>query len=224
MTRHKKASQTGLTLTELLVASTVTALIVTALSSFTLAVLEGWDEATRVGDATQAGRVIATRIAHKAETARAVLKMSDTLRAMSGMDQVLLVWERDDQAADPLLAGSINFNELVIYAPSKSRPNELWEIRPQVDPSLIVPDDEPATLFTWIDRFRNGQYISPPAVLLTELGGIHFDVDETSEPQGIGGAVQRNVRISLCIAPTDQQPTVFFGSAPWRGEAPGGSW
>jgi hypothetical protein len=224
MNSHRACPRTGLTLTELLVASIVTALLVVVMSSFTLAVLEGWDEATRVGDATQAGRVITSRIAHKVETSLALLKMSDALRSMAGMDQVLMIWERDDQANDPLLAGSIHFNELVIYARSKTRPNELWEIRPQVDPTLEVPENEPATVYAWIDRFRSGQNISPPVVLISELGGVHFDVEEYAEPQGIGGVVQRNVRIGLSVAPAGQPATIFLGSTAWRGQTPRPTW
>ena len=88
---------------------------------------------------------------------------------------------------------------------------------PKLDPSLVVALDQPALLYTFIDRFRNGQdIVQPPGELLNDLGSIHFDVAEYTEPQGIGGVVQQNVRISLCVSPINQPETVFFGSATRR--------
>ena len=197
-------------------ATTVMALVVAALGVFTKAVMDGSDEATRIGNATQIGRVVLSRIAHKVEPSRQVLKMSDALRSKAGMDQVLLVWERDGDPND-MAPGQVNFVELVIFAPAKNRPTQLWEIRPQVDPALTVPLDLPDLLFTWIELFRSGQSIvQPPTVVLDQLGGIHFEVDEYTAPEGIGGLVQQNVRTSLCISPPDQLSTVFFWSATRR--------
>ena len=213
MTHHRSKTRTGLTLTELLVATTVTTLIVAAIGAFAHAALQGSEASMQAGNATQAGRVVLARIAHKTETSRQVFKISDTLGATTGMDQVLLVWERDGEPDDPT-PGLPNFVELLIYARAKYQPSLLWELRPQVDPALVVPTDQPALLFTWIDRFRSGQdVVQPPAVVLDDLGGIYFDVAEYTEPQGIAGLVQQNVQISLCISPRNQPSTVFFGSA-----------
>lgn len=214
--RNSAAARSGLTLAELLVATSITAIVVAALGVFTKAVMDGSDAASKTGTATQAGRVVTSRIAHKVATSRQVLKMSDALRSMPGMDQVLLVWERDAKPGDTA-PGQPNLVELVIYAPHKQIPAQLMEFRPQVDPSLIVPLNEPTTLYLWLDRFRNGQdIVQPPIVLMNDLDGVHFDVDEYPDPQGIGGVVQQNVRTVFCVSPPDTKPDVFFGSATRR--------
>lgn len=214
--RRAPSARRGLTLPELLVSMTVTAIVVSALAVFTKAVMDGCDSVSKTGNTTQAGRVVTARIAHEVATSRQVLKMSDTLRGMPQMDQVLLVWDHDGQPGDTA-PGQANWVELVIYASNKKLPTQLLELRPQVDPSLIVPLNDPTLLYAWIDQFRNGQNIvQPPVILFNDLGGIHFDVDETTDPQGIGGLVQQNVRIVLCVSPTGQDPAVFFGSATRR--------
>jgi hypothetical protein len=203
-------------LAELLVAMSVTGVIVAALGVFTKAVMDGSEAASETGATTQAGRVVIARIAQKVATSRQVLKPSDTLRAMPGMDRVLIVWERDGEAGDAA-PGQPNLVELVIYTPHKRLPAQIVELRPQVDPTLVAPVDDPALFYFWIDRFRDGQdIVQPPIVLMNELGGVHFDVDEYVEPQGIGGMVQQNIRISLCVSPPEGEPAVFFGSATRR--------
>ena len=216
MNIHAQIRRNGLTLAELLVATTITAMIVAALAVFTEAVMDGWDHATKTGTTTQTARVVLTRIANKVASSRQVLKMANGWGPTAGMDQVMVVWERDGEPNDTA-PGQANVNELLIYATHKKNPVQLQELRPQVDPSLLVPLDEPTLLLALIDRFRNGQDIIQPAgELLNDLGGIHFDVEEYSEPQGIGGLVQQNVRISLCISPLNQPAAVFVGSASRR--------
>jgi hypothetical protein len=178
--------------------------------------MDGCDEVSKTGTSIQAGRVVTARIAQKVATSRQVLKMSDELRSMPQIDQVLIVWERDDEPGDTA-PGQPNLVELVIYAPHKRTPGLLMELRPLVDPSLVASMDEPAVLYLWIDRFRAGQdIVQPPIVLMNGLGGVHFDVDEYVEPQGIGGVVQQNVRTILCVSPPEIEPDVFFGTATRR--------
>jgi hypothetical protein len=200
-------------LAELLIASSVTALVVAALAVFTKAVMDGCDDASQSGIAAQASRVVTARVANSVAKARQVLKLPDALRAMPEMDRVLVVWERDGEPLDSA-PGQPNFVELVIFAPHKSNSAQLLELRPQVDPTMVAPVDQPAVFFGWINRFREAQDVQqPPVILLNDLGGIHFDIDEYPEPAGIGGVVQQNVRIALCVSIADCEPTAFFASA-----------
>ena len=213
---RSRAARSGLTLAELLVSMSVTAIVVAALGVCTKAVMDGCDAASKTGNETQANRVVTTRIEHTVATSRQVLKLSEAALRMPGMDQVLMVWERDGEVGDTA-PGNANWVEVVIYAPSKKKPTQFLELRPQVDPSLVVPFDNPTLLYAWIEQFLTGQgVVQPPVVLFNDLGGIHFDIDETVEPQGIGGLVQQNVRIVLCVSPPNQDPAVFFGSATRR--------
>ena len=94
---------------------------------------------------------------------------------------------------------------------------QLLEIRPKVHPEILVPLDSPSVLHNLIDQFRQGRLIEKPPVVLTDkLAGIHFDMEEFREPEGLPGIVQQIVRINLCLRPTDGQPDVFFGSATQR--------
>jgi hypothetical protein len=237
MNHHASKSRAGLTLTEVLVATTVTTLVVGAVAGFSHAALQAWEVSTQSGNSTQAGRVVLTHIAQTVSTSRHVLNVSNiwgsstnstmpvapgslisgtTLTGMTttlSTDQVLLVWEHDGEAGDPT-PGQPNFVELVIFAPHKEYRQQLMELRPAVDASLVVPLDQPDVLLQWITRFRRGENVrQPPAVLLGDLGGIHFEVDEFREPQGASGIVQQNVRIGLCVSSPNQPASVFFGSA-----------
>jgi hypothetical protein len=206
----------GLTLAELLVASCVTALVVTALAVFAKAVMDGCGDASNSGIATQASRVVTARITNSVAKSHQVLRLPDALLAMPEMKKVLVVWERDGGPSDTA-PGQPNFVELVIFAPYSSNSAQLLELRPQVDPAMVAPVDQPAVFYTWINRFRDGQQVQQPSVaLLDDLGGIQFDIDEYAEPEGIGGLVQQNVRIALCVNLTDSEPTAFFASATRR--------
>jgi hypothetical protein len=206
----------GLTLAELLVASTVTALVVSALAVFAKAVMDGCDRASELGNSTQASRVVAARIARSVAKSSRVLKLPDSLRAKPGMDGVLIIWERDGELGDTA-PGQPNFVELVIIAPSKGNQRLLLELHPRVSPTLVAPFDNPDTLYTWIDRFRSGTDVdNPPTVLLDALEGVHFDIDEYSEPEGIGGVVQQNVRVTLSVRQADAPSSVFIASASRR--------
>lgn len=211
-----RAAHRGMTLAELLAATCITSLVVAALGVFTKAVMDGCDHATQSGINTQTSRVLTSRIANTVAKSRQVLNLPHAVRMMPDMNRVLMVWERDGDPGDAS-PDQPNFVETVIFAPSKNNPSQLLELRPHVDPSLVVPLDDPASLYAWIDRFRRGQDVTqPPIALSSELAGIQFDVDEFPEPEGIGGVVQQNIRISLCVSAADAEPTVFFSSATCR--------
>lgn len=244
MIHHASKSRAGLTLTEVLVATTVTTIVVGAVAAFSHAALQAWEVSTQSGNSTQAGRVVLAHIAQSVSKSRHVLNvthvwgssttstmpvatgsvlplmpgttLTGTTTMMLSTDQILLVWERDGEAGDPT-PGQPNFVELVIFAPHKEHPQQLMELRPAVDAALVVPLDQPDVLWQWITRFRRGEDVrQPPTVLLGDLGGIHFEVDEFREPQGASGIVQQNVRTGLCVSPPNQPVAVFFGSATRR--------
>jgi len=213
---NQNANRAGLTLAELLVASTVTTFVVTALGVFTHAVMDEMKECSKTGDAAQAGRVVLARIAHSTATSRQILRTTSDAGTTVTNTWYLLLWERDGEPGDPT-PGQPNWVETVIYARHKTDRTKLLEIRPQVDPSLVVPLDSPSMVRSWINTFRSGQQIvQPPIILLTDLGGISFEVQESDEPQGIAGLVQQDVQIRLNVSPANEQPTVFFGSATRR--------
>ncbi len=231
MNRYPNHDRRGLTLAELLVATTVMSLVVTALAVFTKAVMDGTEQAAQTSTATQTSRVITARIAHKVAIAQRVLTFSGTTTkkllmtsessggwksAVPGLDQVLILWERDGEPTDTA-PGKANLIELVIYATHRNDAKQLLELRPKVDPSLVVADEDAKTMLFWLDRFRSGQDVEQPlTVLLNDLGGIRFEVEEYPEPQGIGGVVQQNVRMMICVSPENEVPTMFFSSATRR--------
>ncbi len=215
MNRARLIRRRGLTLPELLVAMTITTMVVSALGVLTHTVMEGYKQANKTGNASQAGRVVLARIGHTVATSHQVLKGNNV--TWSGvLANSLIVWERDGDA-DDVTPGQPNWVECVIFARKRTKPTELLEVRPNVDPSLVVPVDEPALMKYWVNRFRSGvDIVQPPIVLLTETGGVGVEVVNYSDPQGIGDMVHQDVRIRLCISPEREQPTVFFGSASRR--------
>ncbi len=219
----------AVTLAEMLIALTITTLIVGTLGVFSRAVLDGVEETTSTGNAHQEIRVTLARIERKVAESRRVVIPNGPLRVLWNTNEMLVLWERDGQPGDPN-PGVMNYNELLIYTTpteqletggernmpvsvyrSASSPL-LWEVRPAASETAVVDELDSSTLAMNLQLYRSGQNIEPPTVLLTDLGGIHFDTLEFTEPEAMGGLRQQNTFVVLNIRPANQEPAVFCAS------------
>jgi hypothetical protein len=220
----------AVTLPEMLVALTITTLIVGALGVFSRAVLDGVEQTTNTGNASQEVRVILARIDRKVAESRRIVIPTGPLRVLQDTNEMLVLWERDGQVGDPN-PGLMNYNELLIYTtPSDSTSSGrlvglvstassssgssplLWEVRPAENQTAVVDVSDSTALAQNLQLFRSGQNIEPPTVLLSDLGGIQFDTVETTEPESMGGLCQQNTHVVMHISPANQTPTIFCAS------------
>jgi hypothetical protein len=224
-----RAARRAVTLPEMLIALTITTLIVGTLGVFSRAVLDGVEETTSTSNANQEVRVILARIDRKVAESRRVVVASAALRLVQDTSAQLVLWERDGQTGD-LNPGVMNYNELLIFttpagsshsghglgAPvatnSSTSSALLWEIRPAATEVAVVDESDSSSLAIKLATYRGGQNIEPPTVLLADLGGIHFDTQEFTEPQTMGRLRQQNIRVAIHIQPVNQAPTLFCAS------------
>jgi prepilin-type N-terminal cleavage/methylation domain-containing protein len=121
----------GLTLVELLIASTVMAMIVGAMSALALTAQTSHDAAGREWTVAQHARVTLGRIEGAVLAARASEQFPGavvvaTSEASISFPETLVVWNGGVAAADP--SGLPRWRELAIYCPNPATPNELLEI------------------------------------------------------------------------------------------------
>src|SRR5262245_16572071 len=126
--RHSIDCRAGLTLLELLLASTIMALLVAALASMASAVYRTNEYSQGYGEAAQHARVVLQRITRKINKATANANYPGAWvihRTVGGatFPEVLVVWHPTGAAIDA--AGQPRVKELVIYCPSGTAPNEL---------------------------------------------------------------------------------------------------
>jgi hypothetical protein len=214
----------GLTLLELLIAMSITVLVVGALGAVSNAVHSSAEYGERYGTATQHARVALERITRTVREATANEKFPGFLvvEEQSGFPDTLVVWNptavqrKPTQPTDP--SGLPRFNELVIFAPDADEPNHLFEIR--------FSDIEDEWDLTKLSEIMHGP--SANRVKLTELvrtgeplvprGAVRFERHlRDSDVQGIPGLRQARLRIELQLAAetgaSGTQAIPFFGSA-----------
>ncbi len=152
--RRPRNPHGGLTLVELLIALTVLVLTIGALGGLARAVQQSAAYGEGHGTAMQHGRVILERTermlneAHANEHFPGCLVLAETVGSWQFPD-TLVVWHPEGEPADP--EGLPRFEELVVYTPSESNPNQLLEIDVQLD-SRTVPS--PGDMTAWLHELE----------------------------------------------------------------------
>lgn len=140
----RRARPAGLTLIELLIASSIMAMMAAALGALALAVSTGNQQSHGQGVAVQHARVALGRIrttclgAHASREFPGYLVVAEEVGSWRFPDS-LVVW-RSDNPTDP--EGLPRFRELVIFTPDPAAPNRLLELTaPNDDREVPSPDD-----------------------------------------------------------------------------------
>lgn len=132
----------GITLLELLLAITLTVLVVGSMAAVTKGVQMSFEYSEGYGAVTQHARVALDRIARSVQAARAnesfpgFLVLSENEGAWTFPD-TLVVWRPSGTPANP--QGLPLFKELVIYAPDPADPSQLVEITVPSDTRQVPP-------------------------------------------------------------------------------------
>jgi hypothetical protein len=195
-----------MTLLELVLAASILLMVVGALGAVANAVQQGYEYCEGYGLATQHARVVLDRIARNVCQATANEQFPGFLVVPSyegawRYPDVLVVWHPSGAAANP--AGLPQFNELVIYCPSNSAPNNLLEITVPND-TRTVPAVTNQT--QWATEIQNIQAnAAAQVVTLTNL--VRTCATGVTPPLKWRGAVRFESR----LVPSDTQWSQYKG-------------
>lgn len=137
---NTKSRRRGLTLAELLIATTIMVLIAGAMAMLSTAVHSANDHCRGQLELAQHARIALARIERALHTALANEQFPGCLvvsEPISGQDlpQTLVVWS-PEVATDPGGRRPL-VSEIVVFAPSPTQPGTLWEIRSPSDGSTV---------------------------------------------------------------------------------------
>lgn len=146
----RRPSRAGFSLLELVVAISIMVIVMGSLGAMAKAVNEGALYGETYGTATQHARVAMERIGASVRGATTsnefpgILVIEESVGGWTFPD-ILVVWHPDAAPADP--DGLPRVNELRIYAPNPTAPNELMEVRFPADAREVPsPGDKAAWL------------------------------------------------------------------------------
>lgn len=160
----------GLTLVELLAVSAIMLMMAGTLGSLALSVQNTNRYQFSRGLALQHGQVTLVRLQRQMQQATAnnyfpgFVEFTATVGAYSFPD-TLVVWRPAAAPADP--DGLPRVNELVVYCPNPSAPNELWEITKPSDNRITPALSNTAAWRLELDSFRTSN--SARRIVLTDL-------------------------------------------------------
>lgn len=218
MFRHRRKTRSGrgrrgLTLAELLVATTVVTIIVGGLGALAQTVETGNTYSNGRATATQHARVAIDRIeralhdAHVSPAFSGFLVISQQISPYTYPD-TLVVWKPTGQPANP--TGLPLRSELVIYRPNSSNPHQLLEITVRGDTTVVPAPSDQASWYSFLQTLPTSSYYE--AVAITDLL-------RTAQPTSSGnsGAARGAVRFQAVLRPSDADWNAYkSGSVAWE--------
>lgn len=197
-----------MTLLELLIALSIMVMVVGTLGALARGVQQSFEYTEGHGEATQHSRVVLERIARTVSEATAneqfpgVIVLAATELSWRFPD-TLVVWHPTGEPADP--QGLPRYNELVIYCPHGSMPNQLVEITAPSDTRTVPPVENTAQWRTEIEAIKKNS--SSSSIMLTELMRT-CSVSEDSDSEWRGA-----VRFETRLRPSANQWDAYLGGS-----------
>jgi len=190
----------GITLIELLIASTIMTLLVGTLGVMASAVFRSNEYCHSYGLAAQHARVALDRISRTVndavgnESHPGVIVLEETVASFT-FPETLVVWNPTGEPVNRDAGPRVN--ELVIFAPNPSAPNELLEITDPTNTSTLPAYADTAAWKTAIDALRSSN--TAKRVLLTDL----LRVSRVSQAAASNSAARRGcVRFVMRVRPS----------------------
>jgi Tfp pilus assembly protein PilW len=209
--RALTARRRGLSLTELLIAGTIMAMLAGGMGTLVMTVHSTNDYCRGQAIAAQHARVTldridrAVRLAHTSESFPGCLVVSESA---SGYDfpDTLVVWSPIGAAADP--NGLPRAAELAIYCPDPALPQRLIELRDAGNTSVCPPLTNVAGWATLVDSLKSSA--SATKVELT-------DRVRTASTSGGSGDLRACVRFRASLTPSASDWTAYkAGTLAWK--------
>jgi len=214
--RHSRAAaRAGLTLAELLVASTIMIMIATAMSMLAMTVHSANDHCQGQAIAAQHGRVILERISRAVSGATASADFPgaivvDEIVGANNYPQTLVVWHPEGAAVDA--DGLPRVDELLLFTTDPNAPNVLLEIR---DPGNSAVAPMPASLSAWrtlVGQLRSSGTVERVVLSDAVRTGMVTTASSLNPATGLRGAV----RFTRLMAPTaDEWGNYVEGDLDW---------
>lgn len=215
--RSRRSLRRGLTLAELLVATTIMLMIAGAVATLAATVQSTNDFCRGYTTAGQHARVALSRIERALRQAVAneqfpgCIVVAEQAGGQS-LPSTLVVWSPTGAAAEP--DGLPRVNELVVFTPNPARPNELLEIRAPDDASVATAATNTAAWTTLADSLKTRQGTSK--VMLTDrlrTAPISGDYTDSLLPTDLRGTV----RFRRLIAPGEEEWAQYrAGTKDWN--------
>ena len=205
------ARRRGLTLTELLIAGTIMAMLAGGMGTLVMTVHSTNDYCRGQAIAAQHARVAldridrAVRLAHSSESFPGCLVVSE---AASGHDfpDTLIVWSPSGSPADP--NGLPRANELTIYCPDPALPQRLIEVRDADNTTVCPAVTNESGWATLVDTLKASA--TATKVELT-------DRVRTASTSGGSGDLRACVRFRVLLAPSAADWAAYkAGTLAWR--------
>lgn len=214
---HRLRQRSGLTLAELLVASTIMLMIATAVASLAATVHSTNDFCQGYTVAAQHARVTLSRIERAINGVVANEQFPGCLvvaeqAGSQTLPSTLVVWSPTAAAANP--SGLPLISELVIFAPDPAHPNVLLEIRAPTQNTTAPAASDTAGWQALTSSLRSDQ--STTQIALTtrlRVAPITGDYNETLTPADLRGTI----RFRCLMAPSDQEWSRYrAGTQTWQ--------
>jgi prepilin-type N-terminal cleavage/methylation domain-containing protein len=199
----------GMSLPELLAAMTILLLIAGALGSVASAVRSSNAYCSGQSQAAQHARVALVRIEHHLSTAMANeqfpgCRVFATSVSGSTYPDTIVIWKPLTTALNP--TGLPRVNELVLYTPNASSPNELLEIRDTTNSAAVPSANANSAWDTLVNQLKSNS-TATRTVITTKL--------HTARPNS-GHALRGALRFLLLAGPTDAQWAAYrAGTTTW---------
>jgi len=207
----------GLTLTELLVATTIMVMIAGAMSTLAMTAHSSNTHCRGQIESSQHARVSLGRIEQALEKAVANEQFPACLvvAEQSGgeeLPQTLVVWSPTGTAASP--AGLPLVSELVVFSPDPASPNKLLEIRWPTNTDTAPVASDTSSWQSLVDSFRTSQ-TNDRTVLTDKLRTAALSGDWTNSLSA--SQLRGAVRFRRVLAPTAQAWTEYrAGTRAWQ--------
>jgi prepilin-type N-terminal cleavage/methylation domain-containing protein len=197
----------GVSLVEMMVASTVVSLIVLAMATMASGVRTTQRTSRDLGIAVQHARAILERIRQKTIQATANLQFHGLVVfsqqvGSNTFPDTLVVWYPSGAPAAP--DGLPLWKEVVIYSPDPSAPQKLLEITLPGDSSSVPPLSDLATWQSRLSAAKNG--MASQRLILT-------DRLRTALPQGVVTGVRGVIRFDAMLRPSDSDWNAYIGGS-----------
>jgi prepilin-type N-terminal cleavage/methylation domain-containing protein len=211
-----RGQRRGLTLAELLVATTIMLMIATAVATLAATVQSTNSFCQGYTVSAQHARVALSRIQRTVESAAANEQFPGCIvvTEQAGgqtLPSTLVVWNPTTTPANP--TGLPLISEIVVYAPDPAHPNNLVEIRSPTENGLVPAATDMGSWRTLTDQLKTSTSTTK-VVLTTRLRTAPLDGDysDSLSPSDLRGTV----RFRRLMAPTDQDWAAYrAGTKSW---------
>ena len=215
--RRKLARRSGLTLAELLVASSIMLLIATAVATLASAVHSTNDYCRGYTVSGQHARVALSRIeravlqAVKSESFPGFIVVTEQAGSQE-LPSTLVVWNPSGIAANP--SGLPLISEIVVFSSDPSRPNKLMEIRSPNETSSVPAATDVNGWRTLVNRLLTST--TTTKVMLTDrlrTSPLTGNYSESLSPSDLRG----NIRFRRVMAPSESEWSQYrAGTRTWQ--------